>query len=172
MAYRDPLIQHLLRRAGFGATPSELEYYQKLGFSRTIDELINFSSIPDDVDSKIGVPGYVATTSNGAFSPSTVINDARQIMELFTMGVGFYTESDVYAGAKVFSGWNLARVGSTDDPNGYYRFNYVANNHETAAKEFSFPIYPDGSKVIPSRTAGAGMQDGLDLIDALANHPE
>jgi uncharacterized protein (DUF1800 family) len=278
MAYKDPQIQHLLRRAGFGASVAELDYYQNLGFSRTIDELINFARVTDDVDGKIGTPGYVATTTSGPLSPSTVINDARQrwlfrmthsrrplqekmalfwhnhfataysklngntnsidgtrmlaaktsehpaglrgqleifreyalgnfrdlllevakdpamvvwldgntnvkakpqenfareIMELFTMGVGFYTESDVYAGARVFTGWNLQLVGpGGDDPNSYYRFNYSAGNHETTAKEFSFPIYPDGNRTIPARAAAAGMQDGLDLIDALARNPE
>ena len=98
-------------------------------------------------------------------------NFAREVMELFTMGVGFYTEPDVYAGARVFTGWNLERVGAADT-NGYYRFIYNANQHETTAKEFSFPIYPDGSKTIPARAAAAGMQDGLDLIEALARHPE
>src|SRR5436309_15857967 len=78
MAFQDPLIQHLLRRAGFGATPTELEHYQALGFSRAVDELVDFAAIPDDVDSKIGTPGYVATTSTGEFAPATVINDARQ----------------------------------------------------------------------------------------------
>src|SRR3954469_11017314 len=78
MAYRDPQIQHLLRRAGFGATASELNYYEGLGFSGTVDELVDFTSIADDVDSKIGTPGYVGTTSTGEFLPSTVINDARQ----------------------------------------------------------------------------------------------
>ena len=277
MAYRDPQIEHLLRRAGFGSTPAELEYYQNLGVSRTVDELIDFTRVPDDVDSKIGTPGYVGTTSNGAFSPGTVINDARQrwlfrmthtrrplqekmalfwhnhfatayskvsgntnaidgarmmnaktsehpaglrgqleifreyalgnfrdllvevakdpamvvwldgntntktrpqenfareIMELFTMGVGFYTESDVYAGARVFSGWNLQRVGVGDDPSNYYRFQYIPGNHDTNPKEFSFPIYPDGSRIIPSRTAADGMKDGLDFIDGLVRHPE
>jgi uncharacterized protein (DUF1800 family) len=276
MANRDPQIEHLLRRAGFGASAAELEYYQNLGLSRSIDELVDFARVADDVDSKIGTPGYVATTSTGALSPATIINDARQrwlfrmthsrrplqekmalfwhnhfatgytkvsgntsaidgtrmmsataaehpgglrgqlqlfrdfalgnfrdllvevakdpamlvwldgntntrtrpqenfareIMELFTMGVGFYTESDVYAGARVFTGWNLQRVGG-DDPNGYYRFIYNANQHETTAKEFSFAIYPDGNRTIPARAAAAGMQDGLDLIDALARHPE
>jgi uncharacterized protein (DUF1800 family) len=99
-------------------------------------------------------------------------NFAREVMELFTMGVGFYTEPDVYAGARVFTGWNLERVGAGTDPNGYYRFIYNAALHETSAKTFSFPVYPDGSKTIPSRTAAAGMQDGLDLIEALARHPE
>jgi uncharacterized protein (DUF1800 family) len=277
MAFQDPAIQHLLRRAGFGATSAELKHYQDLGFSGTVDELVNFKAIPDDVDSKIGTPGYVGTTSTGEFSPSTVINDARQrwlfrmthsrrplqekmalfwhnhfatayskvsgntsttdgarmmnakpsehpagqrgqlelfrdhalgnfrdllvdvakdpamlvwldgntntkaqpqenfareIMELFTMGVGFYKETDVYAGARVFTGWNLERVGASGDLNTYYRFVYNANQHETAQKNFSFPIYPDGSTTIPSRSASAGMQDGLDLIEALARHPE
>src|SRR5262249_23004791 len=31
-------------------------------------------------------------------------NFAREVMELFTMGVGHYTEPDVYAGARTFTG--------------------------------------------------------------------
>src|SRR5258707_1992404 len=38
-------------------------------------------------------------------------NFGREIMELFTVGVGNYTETDVYAAARVFSGWNLQRPG-------------------------------------------------------------
>ena len=34
-------------------------------------------------------------------------NFGREIMELFTLGVGNYTEQDVYAAARVFTGWNL-----------------------------------------------------------------
>jgi len=78
MAYRDPQIQHLLRRAGFGATAGELDYYTNLGMGGAIDELVGYTRVPDDVDSKIGTPGYAGTTSTGEFSPSTVINDARQ----------------------------------------------------------------------------------------------
>ena len=40
-------------------------------------------------------------------------NFARELMELFTMGVGTFQETDVYAGARVFTGWNLARAGAT-----------------------------------------------------------
>ena len=35
-------------------------------------------------------------------------NFARELMELFTLGVGHFDETDVYAGARVFTGWNLA----------------------------------------------------------------
>ena len=97
-------------------------------------------------------------------------NFARELMELFTMGVDTFAESDVYAGARVFTGWNLSRPGAGTAQR--YQFNYVANNHETTAKEFTFPIYPDGSRIIPARAASAGMQDGIDLINAVAAHPK
>jgi uncharacterized protein (DUF1800 family) len=93
-------------------------------------------------------------------------NFARELMELFTMGVGTFEESDVYAGARVFTGWNLARPN-----NAYYAFSYNAGQHDTEAKEFSFPIYRNGSRTIAPRAAAQGMQDGLDLIDAVARHP-
>ena len=99
-------------------------------------------------------------------------NFGREVMELFTMGVGHYTEPDVYAAARVFSGWNLARPGSAADNSQRYQFAYVPNNHDTGEKTFSFPIYADGSKTIRARSAAEGMQDGLDLIEALAANPE
>jgi uncharacterized protein (DUF1800 family) len=97
-------------------------------------------------------------------------NFARELMELFTMGVGHYEETDVYAGARVFTGWNLSLTGR-DTPQARYDFFYNAAQHDTTAKEFTFAIYRDGGKVIPSRAAGDGMRDGLDFIDAVARHP-
>src|SRR5581483_1264430 len=99
-------------------------------------------------------------------------NFGRELMELFSRGVGYYTESDVYAAARVFTGWNLKIDGSLSSASPTFSFVYNANQHETSAKTFSFPIYPDGSTTIPARAASAGMQDGLDLITALASHPE
>jgi uncharacterized protein (DUF1800 family) len=99
-------------------------------------------------------------------------NFGRELMELFTMGVGFYTEPDVLAAARVFTGWNLERSGATTDPTGRYQFVYNAGQHDTAAKTFSFPVYSNGGKTIPARASSDGLQDGLDLIDGLARHPE
>jgi uncharacterized protein (DUF1800 family) len=99
-------------------------------------------------------------------------NFARELMELFTIGIGQYGEADVYAAARVFTGWNLELAGDRTDPAGpSYRFIYNANQHDTTAKEFTFDIYPGGGRTIPARPAGQGMQDGLDLIDALVRHP-
>jgi uncharacterized protein (DUF1800 family) len=99
-------------------------------------------------------------------------NFAREVMELFTIGVGQFAESDVYAGARVFTGWNIQRIGEARDPGTFYQFFYNAAQHDTNPKTFTFPIYTNGEKTIPARAASGGMQDGIDLILALARHPE
>ncbi|MGH9255718.1 MAG: DUF1800 domain-containing protein, partial [Vicinamibacterales bacterium] len=101
-------------------------------------------------------------------------NFAREIMELFTWGVGNYTEQDVYSAARVFTGWNLrnATGGLFTDPNTHYEFFYNAGQHDTTAKTFTFPIYSDGNRTIPARSAAEGFHDGIDFITALAQHPE
>lgn len=99
-------------------------------------------------------------------------NFGRELMELFTMGIGNYVEADVYAAARVFTGWNLELAGDrTNEVTSYYRFVYNPAQHDPTAKEFTFEIYPSGGRVIPARPAAQGMQDGLDLIEALARHP-
>jgi uncharacterized protein (DUF1800 family) len=98
-------------------------------------------------------------------------NFGREIMELFTVGVGNYTEPDVKAAARVFTGWNLTRPGTAADGSQHYEFVYNANQHDVAAKTFSFAVYPDGGKTIAARAAAAGMQDGIDFINGLAAHP-
>ncbi len=99
-------------------------------------------------------------------------NFGREIMELFTMGIGNYTEADVVAAARVFTGWGLTLAGDrTTTLTSYYQFVYNAGQHDANAKEFTFAIYTDGRKTIPARAAAQGMQDGLDLIAALARHP-
>jgi uncharacterized protein (DUF1800 family) len=99
-------------------------------------------------------------------------NFGRELMELFTFGVEHYVESDVYAAARVFSGWNLVRTGTSGTAAAYWAFNYNAAQHDVNAKDFSLPIYKTGSKRIEARASSSGMQDGLDLIAALAVHPE
>jgi uncharacterized protein (DUF1800 family) len=102
-------------------------------------------------------------------------NFGRELMELFTFGVDHYVETDVYAAARVFTGWNLQTTGVLGRGDASFKFVYYADRHDTAAKDFSFPIYPRGASranSIPARSAANGMQDGLDLINALAYHPE
>ena len=277
-ATADRHIEHLLRRAGFGARPDELATYGAMSIGQAVSTLVGYEAVPDSVDSLIGKPGYIGMTITGPFLPHGNINHARQrwlfrmvhtdrplqekmtlfwhnhfatgynkiagalgapeaarylaakasedpgqvrgqiemlrdnalgsfkdillaiakdtamlvwldgrtntkakpqenfgreIMELFTVGVGNYTEADVYAAARVFSGWNLnpQRPGLAADGTQRQEFLYIANNHDVTAKTFSFAIYPDGGKTIPARSATDGMQDGIDFVNGLAAHP-
>ena len=88
-------------------------------------------------------------------------NYAREVMELFTFGVANVVEDDVKAAARVFTGWNLQRLG----PSGanYYRYEFRANRHDNTIKDFTFQIYSNGSGAI----AANGEQEGIDLINAL-----
>ncbi|MFN2446886.1 MAG: DUF1800 domain-containing protein [Vicinamibacterales bacterium] len=99
-------------------------------------------------------------------------NFGRELLELFTMGVGHFVEQDVYAAARVFTGWNLRLAGDrTSASTSYYEFFFNDAQHDVDAKTFTFAIYPDGGRTIVGRPASQGMQDGVDLITALARHP-
>src|SRR5690348_1946016 len=74
----DPQIEHLLRRAGFGARPDEIALFRNYSVNQAIDYLLEYEEVPDDVDSHIGESGYVGMTLRGPFSPQSVITDARQ----------------------------------------------------------------------------------------------
>ena len=78
MGRREQQIEHLLRRAGFGGSPNEIDFYSEIGVRGTIDLLTYYDQIPDDVDGKIGQPGYVSVTTRGTFAPHLNITDARQ----------------------------------------------------------------------------------------------
>lgn len=60
---------------------------------------------------------------NTAASPNE--NFARELFELFTLGVGNFGEADVRAGARCFSGWHV-RAG---------RFHFAARLHDSGDKE-------------------------------------
>ena len=73
-------------------------------------------------------------------------NFAREVMELFTMGVGNYTEQDVREAARAFTGWNFENL------------DFVVNTAQ----------HDDGSKTFLGRT---GDFDGVDVLDIILEQP-
>lgn len=55
-------------------------------------------------------------------------NYARELMELFTLGIGNYTEEDIKASARAFTGWTVSRD--------RVEFADVKFNHDGGVKEF------------------------------------
>ena len=55
-------------------------------------------------------------------------NFARELQELFTLGVGNYTQDDVTAAARAFTGWSFDRAG--------YRYRFRAAQHDSGTKTY------------------------------------
>src|SRR4029453_12108371 len=74
----DALLDHLFRRAGFGASAVDLQAVAGMSYAAAVDYFVDYDKQPDDIDSKIGLPDYVSVTTREQFAPSTNIEDARQ----------------------------------------------------------------------------------------------
>jgi uncharacterized protein (DUF1800 family) len=83
-------------------------------------------------------------------------NYGRELMELHTLGVdGGYTQDDVVAVARAFTGWTIYDV------------------NKFAEFQFNPAMHDRNEKVILGHTipAGGGERDGIQVIDILARHP-
>ncbi len=227
-------IGHLLRRAGFGATPDDINTYSSLDYASAVDRLINYQQVPDDAMEarlqalnldfsaskgaaivnmqrwwllrmawtqrpllekmtlfwhglltssyrKVGGPKsygrvmvqnqffrahafdtfdnillgitsdpamlvYLDLTKSRKNSPNE--NYARELMELFTLGLGHYTQQDVYQGAAALTGWHVNGVSMQS--------HYVEQDHNTLTKTY---------------LGQTGNLDYTDVIHTLTNHP-
>ena len=90
---------------------------------------------------------------------ATAVNEnwGRELLELFTMGVGNYTEEDVYECSRAFTGWTMTpklprfHMGRWD-----WYFEFKEDDHDYGEKDFL------GHK---------GNFDGEDVIDIVLAHP-
>lgn len=218
----------LLRRAGFGVRPGDLEHYSALGWDATLDELLNPPATADQpldgllatlrsglldlqnledvqtwwlyrmlqtarplqekltlfwhghfavanykVNNPLLMHQHVELLRTGALGrmddlllsvskdPAMLLwldgatnrkgapneNYGRELLELFTLGIGNYTEDDVKAAARAFTGWNL-RNGN--------QFNFDPGQHDGGVKTF---------------LGQSGELDGGDILTMVADHP-
>ncbi|GMV37158.1 MAG: hypothetical protein AMXMBFR61_16660 [Fimbriimonadales bacterium] len=184
-------VTHLLRRAGLGASTSEVAEFEKLGVEGAVDRLLDFEKVDEGFDlpiepfareGRLAPPAvavwwtarmlmirrplqekmvlfwhdhfacsgdkvnsgnllyaqnqlfrrlatadfqtiltevskdpamilYLDTQTNVRGRPNE--NYAREIMELFTLGEGNYTEADIQEAARAFTGWSIQRPPAT-----------------------------------------------------------
>jgi hypothetical protein len=100
----------------------------------------NFGDLLIDVARGPAMLAYLDAAQNVKGAPNE--NFAREVMELFTMGVGNYTERDIREGARAFTGW-------IDDD---LTFKVDAAKHD------------DGQKTFFGRS---GNFDGLDILQII-----
>lgn len=218
------LIAHLYRRAGFGATPSEMADVSGMGYKEIVDRLMTFDKmdfVPEDMICRFhkdqsdlrGAPAgganwiyrmvmtnnplrekmclfwhrVFATASTKLIQNRVVINQidmfrrhgmgsfdnlllelsrdpamimwldnqdnhganinenyGREILELFAMGVGNYSEEDIKETARAFTGWSVVNPeymsikmrNNTARPYGYmsWQFEYDDEDHDHSEK--------------------------------------
>ncbi len=222
-------LAHLLRRAGLGASQTELERYLPLGVEGTIDALLRYDQEPEEIDDgaivsllqgdnprlqppmvvgwwvyrmlvtrrplqermalfwhnhfatsaskvndgrlmlmqiqlfqRLGVGNFQTLVLEVARDPAMLVwldgfrnvkgkpneNFARELLELFTMGIGNYTEQDIKEAARAFTGWTFSRV------TGAFVFNRVQHD--------------EGEKVFLGKR---GNFNGDDIVRIAVQHP-
>ncbi len=118
-------------------TLGQLELFQKYGTD-------NFRALLLAVARDPAMLSFLDAGVNVKGSPNE--NFAREIMELFTMGVGNYSEKDIREGARAFTGWNYADL------------TFVVNKEQ----------HDDASKTFLGQT---GNFDGVDVINIILKQP-
>ena len=229
------LMSHLMRRAGFGSPPSEIERRVAVGYEETVEELLHFDTGPAFDDHVLYRYHPAAERSNGANGnqfiwlyrmvnttrplqekmalfwhhvfatahskvmgpiangdqiqmfrehglgnfrdllvrlakdPAMIVwldnqenhkdsineNWGRELLELFSVGVGSYTEDDVKEGSRAFTGWTMVRSFSLWG-NNPWRFRYLPEDHDLGDKGF---------------LGHHGKFNGEDVIDVIVRQP-
>lgn len=85
----------------------------------------NFGEFVHAISKSASMLNYLNAKQNKKQSPNE--NFARELMELFTLGIGNYSEKDIKESARAFTGWNYK-------PNGEFILN--KNQHDFGEKTF------------------------------------
>ena len=227
------LVSHLMRRAGFGTTPAELEEYTAKGYEALVEDMVTPERCPaieEDLVSRYwggeaaglftGTWIYRMANSrrpliekmalfwhhvlatgisktehpvsaiaqiemfrqNGMTDLKTVLLDVsknpamiywldnnenkkgepnenygRELLELFSMGVGNYTEDDIKSAARAFTGWTFTQPIPLY-PQGHFNpgFAFREDQHDDSVKTF---------------LGETGRFDGEDIVDIVVKQP-
>jgi uncharacterized protein (DUF1800 family) len=200
-------IAHLLRRSGFGGTPTQIATLAAQDWATTVDQLLDFSAAPSDTEPafltadigdwekeyqlqqwwldrmattttplqekltffwhghfatanykvadmrlmylqnalfrQMATGGFRDLVQQMALQPAMLLwldndpnskghpneNFARELMELFTLGVGNYTQADIVASARAWTGHNTLDGDRT-------QYHFYASRHDTGMKTF------------------------------------
>ena len=121
-------------------------FQQELLHTIRTNALSNFGDMLKAVSKSPAMLQFLNNQQNRKGKPNE--NFAREVMELFTMGRGNYTEKDIKEAARAFTGWGFNLQGT---------FIFRKNQHDT------------GSKTFLGRT---GNFDGDDILNILLEQPQ
>ena len=95
--------------------------------------------------------------NNGNHSGAINENWGRELLELFSMGVGNYSEDDIKEASRAFTGWTIApKIPRNPLGRFYWSFEYKPEDHDDGEKEF---------------LGNRGRFNGEDIIDIVVRQP-
>ena len=95
--------------------------------------------------------------NNGNHSGAINENWGRELMELFSLGVGNYSEDDIKEASRAFTGWTIApKIPRNPLGRFYWSYEYKPEDHD------------DGEKTFLGRT---GNLDGDDIVSIIVEQP-
>ncbi len=95
--------------------------------------------------------------NNGNHSGAINENWGRELLELFSMGVGNYSEDDIKDASRAFTGWTIEpKIPRNPLGRFYWNFEYRAEDHDDGEKNF---------------LGHSGRLNGEDIIDIVVKQP-
>jgi uncharacterized protein (DUF1800 family) len=154
MATSDP-IAHLLRRAGFGATPSELSASTTAGYAATVDRLVGSLGEPDPGADAIATPILTIPPVNRAALKTDPTAHKALVTALRPERVAL-------------TSWWLARMMAATNPL-TEKLTFLLHGHfPTGISKVRFPYYMYGQNQLFRSMGAAGFDD---LTQAVATDP-
>jgi len=97
-----------------------------------------------DLVKRVTLDGAMLVYLGGDLSNAVAPNEnyARELLELYTTGLGWYTEGDVQNAARILTGWRIARYSDMPAPNGIFEVYFHPAAHDIGAKEFMTISFP------------------------------
>ena len=122
----------------------------------------NFRTFVIDITKDPAMLRYLNGTENEARRPNE--NYGRELMELFTIGRGYYTESDVKEAARVLTGWKALNYRSSRTEVVVSQFQLFQHDQEKKVFSRKFPEQSNRrTEQRQSRRAGARRVAGHDF---------
>jgi len=109
---------------------NQLNIFRKYGLG-------SFRKMLHDISKDAGILFYLNNQQNTKKTPNE--NYTRELLELFTLGKGHYTEKDIKEGARAFTGWQASYDG---------RFVFQKTKHDYSQKKFMGKVENFGGEEI------------------------
>ena len=126
----------------------QIEMFRQHGMGNYKELLVRLSKDPSMIF-------WLDNNENHKLAPNE--NWGRELLELFSMGQGHYSEDDVKTAARAFTGWTiLPKIPRTPYQRHHWKFIFKAEDHD------------HGEKTFLGRT---GNFNGEDIIDIIVDEP-